>query len=101
VGGGRRLHPAVFTLVAALAKRDLSILADPERIAAMYGELGFRLSLRSAFLHRGWLLANGYIVIVRGAEGEEVWLAERGLELARRLGLDGGLPAAPARGARR
>jgi hypothetical protein len=96
-----RFHPAVFTLVAALLKNDLSMIDDPERIAEAYRELGFEMTPKAAWEHRRWLIARGYVVVAKTMRGREVWLAERGLELARKLGLDGRrLPAAtpPARG---
>ncbi|MCC6064857.1 MAG: hypothetical protein LM576_02630 [Thermofilum sp.] len=96
-----RFHPAVFTLVVALLKGDLSLVGDPERVAEAYRELGFEVTPKAAWEHRRWLVAKGYVVVARTARGREVWLAERGLELAKKLGLDGRLPPAavpPARG---
>jgi hypothetical protein len=93
-----RFHPAVFTLVVALLKGDLSLVGDPERVAEAYRELGFEVTPKAAWEHRRWLVAKGYVVVARTARGREVWLAERGLELARKLGLDGRLPAAAPAG---
>lgn len=95
-----RFHPAVFTLVVALLKGDLSLVGDPKRIAEAYRELGFEITPTAAWEHRRWLVSKEYVVVAATARGREVWLAERGLELARRLGLDGRQPAPPARGSR-
>ena len=90
----------MFTLVVALLKGDLSLVGDPKRIAEAYRELGFEITAATAWEHRRWLVAKGYVVVARTARGREVWLAEKGLELARRLGLDGRLPPAAAPAAR-
>ncbi len=91
----------MFTLVVALLRGDLSLTGDPERIAEAYRELGFEMTPKAAWEHRRWLIAKGYVVVAKTMRGREVWLAERGLELARKLGLDGRLPPVatpPARG---
>ena len=90
-----RFHPAVFTLVAALLKNDLSMIDDPERVAETYRELGFEVTPKTAWEHRWWLVSKGYVVIAKTAKGREVWLAEKGLELAKKLGLEAAAVAAP------
>lgn len=72
---GRKFHPALFALF--LAQRNPDVLATARGIASLMASAGFRISERMARRYRNFLVKQGYVVIVRDAEGLRVELTEK------------------------